>query len=541
MDYQIILLPRDNYWTWVSACKDYVLAFGPNMTANVETAARYMAPRQVVSFPSAPNAYPEQGDLERWFQDYHPGVRTDSLKAATPAELSQLMRARIDRDDRYGEAEKPFRLKWPTDYRDVTQPFGANPHIYCRYGLPGHEGIDLRARMDSNIYACADGRVYAVHTNPNTHLYGIHIRIQHRDGYKTIYAHLSKELVGVGDSVTRGQRIGLADSTGNSTGSHLHLTLKQDGATERQETIYPKDIIDPTPYIIFPPEPKMKGISLARGAQGKCLIGACGRIGGALEEGDMSMVKEARLEAVKISLHEKAEALEKLRSINPEVLIVGRLRADFSSDAITPGEFVSAVEGDMRRLYRLGVRHFEVHGNPNLEVEGWRRSWRSGAEFSDWYLEVLNSLREKFEKAQLGFPGLSPGGSISGHQQSALEFLEDADLAIAEADWVGVNCYWANGANIRSDDGGYAFEEYCARFPDEVIFITEFGNASHSVSAEAKGRQYLEFFRMLRNRKGIGAAFGMALSATQGYQSMVWRSEDGKIGPIPAILGGRTF
>jgi murein DD-endopeptidase MepM/ murein hydrolase activator NlpD len=514
MDYQIILLPRDDYWTWVSACKDYVLAYGSNMTANVETAARYMAPRQVVSFPYVPEAYPEQGDLERWFQDNHPGVRTDALKAVTPGELNQLLRLRIDRDDRYGEAEKPFTLKWPTDYRDVTQPFGANPHIYSRYGLPGHEG---------------------------THLYGIHIRIQHRDGYKTIYAHLWDALVEVGDSVTRGQLIGKADSTGNSTGSHLHLTLKQDGATERQETNYPKDIIDPTPFIIFPPEPKKKGISLARGAQDKCLIGSCGRIGGALEEADVSMVKEARLEAVKISLQEKAEVLEKLRSINPEMLFVGRLRADFSGDAITASEFVSKVEGDMRRLYRLGVRHFEVHCNPNLEVGGWRRSWRSGAEFNDWFLEVLKSLRTKFEKTQLGFPGLSPGGSISGHQQSALEFLEDTDRAIAEADWVGVNCHWTGEANLRTVDGGYAFEEYCARFPDEVIFITEFSNASHAVNAEVKGRQYLEFLRMLRHRKGIGVAFGMALSAVQGYQSMVWRGEDGKIGPIPAILGGRTF
>ena len=49
-----------------------------------------------------------------------------------------------------------------------------------------------------------------------------------------------------------GQVIGLADSTGASVGSHLHLTLKRDGATDRGETDYPKDILDPTPFLLWP-------------------------------------------------------------------------------------------------------------------------------------------------------------------------------------------------------------------------------------------------------------------------------------------------
>ena len=43
--------------------------------------------------------------------------------------------------------------------------------------------------------------------------------------------------------------IRLGGSTGNSTGPHLHLTLKKEGATECGETDYPYDIIDPTPFL----------------------------------------------------------------------------------------------------------------------------------------------------------------------------------------------------------------------------------------------------------------------------------------------------
>lgn len=59
------------------------------------------------------------------------------------------------------------------------------------------------------------------------HNYGIHVRVQHAAGYETIYAHLQTTLVKPGQPVTAGQVLGLADSTGNSRGNHLHLTLKR--------------------------------------------------------------------------------------------------------------------------------------------------------------------------------------------------------------------------------------------------------------------------------------------------------------------------
>jgi len=143
-----------------------------------------------------------------------------------------------------------FKLSWPTEYRVTTQAFGANPQNYARFGLPGHEGLDMRAPNGSLVTACAPGTVYMIHDGSDNHPYGRHVRIDHGNGYKTIYAHLLSPSVGVGQVVQRGQTIGLADNTGNSSGSHLHLTLKKAGATAAGETEYPNDIVDPTPYMM---------------------------------------------------------------------------------------------------------------------------------------------------------------------------------------------------------------------------------------------------------------------------------------------------
>ena len=136
---------------------------------------------------------------------------------------------------------------WPTEFLSINQHFGANPQNYAQFGLPGHEGIDVMAPSGSKIFAVADGFVSQVRTNPNGHNYGIHVRIDHADDYQTIYAHLQEAQVRVGEQVSAGQQIGLADNTGNSFGSHLHLTLKRKNQSQGN---WPYNIFDPTPYLL---------------------------------------------------------------------------------------------------------------------------------------------------------------------------------------------------------------------------------------------------------------------------------------------------
>src|SRR3989304_405840 len=144
MEFQIVLLPRSDYWVWLRACRKYVLAFGAGLTDDPGTAARHMAPRQVITLPSRRDGFPEIGDAVRWFQNHHPGIRLDLVDAATPEAMGDELGRRVAENDRYGTRRRPFYLLWPTDYAVVTQSFGANPQIYRRFGMPGHEGVDFR-------------------------------------------------------------------------------------------------------------------------------------------------------------------------------------------------------------------------------------------------------------------------------------------------------------------------------------------------------------------------------------------------------------
>ncbi len=142
---------------------------------------------------------------------------------------------------------------WPSTGTTIWQPFGVNPERYKKFGFPGHEGIDIDAPFGSPLFAVADG---TVSTNPpGTEAYGIHVRINHSDGYQTVYAHMKEAAVQEGQAVRGGDLIGFADSTGNvwpeptkenpHAGTHLHLTLKN----FNRETEYPRHTTDPTPFL----------------------------------------------------------------------------------------------------------------------------------------------------------------------------------------------------------------------------------------------------------------------------------------------------
>ncbi|PID84684.1 MAG: hypothetical protein CSA11_09330 [Chloroflexi bacterium] len=141
-----------------------------------------------------------------------------------------------------------FRFEaWPTEFRSINQYFGANPQNYAQFGLPGHEGIDIMAPSNSKVFAVAPGKIKWIWNNPQGHNYGNHVRIEHIDGYETIYAHLQEIFVEKGQHVEAGSLLGLADNTGNSFGSHLHITLKHRGETQGN---WPSNIIDPTPFLL---------------------------------------------------------------------------------------------------------------------------------------------------------------------------------------------------------------------------------------------------------------------------------------------------
>lgn len=99
-----------------------------------------------------------------------------------------------------------------------------------------HHGIDISNRIGTPIIAPADGIVARIWRDRRL---GLSMKISHGYGITTIYGHLQKVLVKVGQRVKRGQRIALMGNTGRSTGPHLHYEVRVNGKS-----------VDPRRYIL---------------------------------------------------------------------------------------------------------------------------------------------------------------------------------------------------------------------------------------------------------------------------------------------------
>lgn len=92
----------------------------------------------------------------------------------------------------------------------------------------GHTGVDFPVPMGTSVRAFLDGVVESVRAMATS--YGTYVMMNHGGGLQSIYAHLQQATVQPGQTVIAGDQVGLSDSTGNSTGPHLHFELRQDGS-----------------------------------------------------------------------------------------------------------------------------------------------------------------------------------------------------------------------------------------------------------------------------------------------------------------------
>ena len=90
-----------------------------------------------------------------------------------------------------------------------------------------HFGMDFTAKTGTPVYASGDGKVKRADNNSSG--YGNHVRIDHGNGYVSLYAHLSRYNVHKGQRVKRGDIVGFVGNTGRSTGPHLHYEIFKDG------------------------------------------------------------------------------------------------------------------------------------------------------------------------------------------------------------------------------------------------------------------------------------------------------------------------
>ncbi len=142
---------------------------------------------------------------------------------------------------------------FPSGYR-IMQQYGERPEVYSRFGLWGHDGLDVvPAMFYDTIHAVEDG-VVVCDADAVCDDYGARVVIWNpllRRGWW--YCHLADPLVKVGERVTAGQHIGKVGRTGNRTAPHLHLGLRwtdPHGLTLNLANGF-RGFVDPLPLVRF--------------------------------------------------------------------------------------------------------------------------------------------------------------------------------------------------------------------------------------------------------------------------------------------------
>jgi murein DD-endopeptidase MepM/ murein hydrolase activator NlpD len=107
----------------------------------------------------------------------------------------------------------------PSGYGWRTDPIYKTPEF--------HPGLDFTSNTGTEIFATGDGVVETA--DAASQGYGNHVVINHGFGYQTLYGHMSRMAVTVGQKVVRGQLIGYVGSTGRSTGPHVHYEVIKNG------------------------------------------------------------------------------------------------------------------------------------------------------------------------------------------------------------------------------------------------------------------------------------------------------------------------
>ena len=99
----------------------------------------------------------------------------------------------------------------------LNSPYGIRKHRL-------HRGVDMHINIGDSIVAAYPGKV--VVSKYNRRGYGHYVMIEHANGTRTLYGHLKKRLVNVGDTVEGGQLVGWGGNTGRSSGPHLHFAIR---------------------------------------------------------------------------------------------------------------------------------------------------------------------------------------------------------------------------------------------------------------------------------------------------------------------------
>jgi len=456
----------------------------------------------------------KQPEFYSWFQEHYAGTAIEF---------------RPFPDDPEPPAPAAFAFEaWPTEYRVITQTFGARPEYYGQFGLPGHEGIDIRGLEGTPVYSVADGIVSDIRYVSTGHNYGRFIRIKHAGGYELTHAHLSRIMseLDIGSTVRAGEQIAWAGDTGNASGAHWHGTLKHDNAEPGGSHYigYPYRIVNPTPFVDAflsgggsPPNPKPAPAPL---------YGLHMRAdGGDYKASDIRESADLRGRLAKVLSSHSTASVRSLLATSPAVdHVIIRAFLDFGGRDVSPGEFVQWTIADVKRLASvMGDRWFgvELHNEPNLIPEGLGASWDDGAEFNDWLSEVHELYRKELTGVRFLFPGLSPGPAVPDLRQQAQTFYAQCAAVIDKLDGVAVHNYFNPAAGWSVNGAVDEIRMWAKIFSGKDIWITEASQNGGQDAAE-KAANYAQYIQELgaanlQNLRGVAFFISSASNPAWGW------------------------
>jgi murein DD-endopeptidase MepM/ murein hydrolase activator NlpD len=108
----------------------------------------------------------------------------------------------------------------------MTSSFGFRSDPFDSGHAEFHPGIDFKGSKGDVAKCTANGRVVSAGWNGG---YGNCVRVAHANGFETLYGHLSRITVKVGQQLSVGDKVGEVGSTGHSTGTHLHYEVRKNG------------------------------------------------------------------------------------------------------------------------------------------------------------------------------------------------------------------------------------------------------------------------------------------------------------------------
>lgn len=185
---------------------------------------------------AVPNALPAElvKDLDSGIRSLHELQDLDQLNSQLATSANQLRRINLMLED-MKKVMQHIPSRWPVKGGGfITMGYGYHPNPFS--GLPRfHTGVDIAWAPGVSIKATAAGRVQYSKVDGG---FGLCVKIRHKYGFYTRYAHLEDTKVTDGEWVRKGETIGTMGNSGRATGYHLHYEVLLNG-----------QVINPEPYL----------------------------------------------------------------------------------------------------------------------------------------------------------------------------------------------------------------------------------------------------------------------------------------------------